>query len=119
MASLNVSLINGYAPPLGDSYPILTFASETGNFSAEFGLYFGGGGLRPDFTPSSNPTALDLVVIAENGTTQTTVSSSENPSNYGDSVTFTATVSPTVSTNLVPTEASPSTMERPTSAPPA
>ena len=102
--ALDVSLINSYTPPQGDSYAVLTFASETGNFSAEFGLYFGGGeGFSPTFSPSSNPTALDLVAIAEAAGTQTTVQSSENPSNYGDTVTFTATVTPTVSTNLSPT----------------
>ena len=36
------------------------------------------------------------------GGRQTTVQSSENPSNYGESVTFTATVTPLVSTCLVP-----------------
>ncbi|MGO9916764.1 MAG: beta strand repeat-containing protein, partial [Isosphaeraceae bacterium] len=102
--SLSVNLINNYAPPQGDSYQVLTFASETGNFSAEFGLYFGGGeGFSPTFSPSSNPTALDLAVISESAGTQTTVQSSENPSNYGDAVTFTATVAPSVSTDLVPT----------------
>ncbi len=64
--SLSVSLISGYTPPSGDSYQVLTFASETGSFSAEFGLYFGGGeGFTPTFSPSTNPTALDLVVISE------------------------------------------------------
>ena len=102
--SLDVILINGYTPSQGSSFAILTFTSETGNFSAENGLYFGGGeAFNPTFTPINNPTALDLVVVAENATTQTTVQSSENPSNYGDTVTFTATVTPTVSTNLTPT----------------
>ncbi len=102
--SLSVNLINNYAPPQGDSYQVLTFASETGNFSAEFGLYLGGGeGFSPTFSPSTNPTALDLAVISESAGTQTTVQSSENPSNYGDAVTFTATVAPSVSTDLVPT----------------
>ncbi len=102
--ALSVNLINNYAPPQGQSYPILTFASKTGNFSAESGLYLGGGeGFSPSFTPSTNPTAFDLVVIPELVGTQTTVLSSENPSNYGDAVTFTATVSPSISTDLVPT----------------
>ena len=64
----------------------------TGNFSAEFGLDFeNGAGFTPTFNPSTNPTELDLVVVAEAAGTQTTVQSSENPSNYGDLVTFTAT----------------------------
>ena len=40
---LGINLMNGYTPPLGDSYTVLTFGSETGNFVADFGLYFGGG----------------------------------------------------------------------------
>ena len=107
-ASLNggigINLMNGYTPPLGDSYTVLTFGSETGNFVADFGLYFGGGlGFSPTFSPSTNPTALNLAVISELAGTQTTVQSSENPSNYGDTVTFTAMETPTVSTNLFPT----------------
>ena len=102
--SLSVNLINNYTPPQGDSYQVLTFASETGNFSAEFGLYLGGGeGFTPTFSPSTNPTALDLLAVSESAGTQTTVQSSENPSNFGDAVTFTATVTPTISTSLVPT----------------
>ena len=101
---LSVSPIDGYIPPQGDSYQIVTFSSETGNFSAEFGLYFGSDeGFSPTFSPSTNPTALVLVVVAENAGSQTAVQSSEDPANYGDTVTFTATVTPTVSTNLVPT----------------
>ncbi len=101
---LSVNLINNFTPQQGQNYQILTFASETGNFSAEFGLYLGGGeGFSPTFTPGTNPTALDLAVISESAGTQTTVKSSENPSNYGDTVTFTATVAPAISTYLVPT----------------
>src|SRR5262249_37627780 len=90
-------------PPQGDSYAILNFASKTGNFSPEFGLNFGNGkGFSPTFSPSTNPKALDLVVITEKAGTQVTVQSSENPSNFGDSVTFTTTVTPTVSSTHVP-----------------
>ena len=102
--ALGVSLINNYVPPQGDSYPVLTFGSKSGDFSAEFGLYFGGGtGFTPTFNPGTNPTELDLVVISESPGTQTTVQSSENPSNYGHLVTFTADVTPAVSTNMIPT----------------
>ncbi len=55
---LDVNLTNGYTPPQGDSYQVVTFASENGNFSAENGLYLGGGeGFSPTFSPSTNPTA--------------------------------------------------------------
>ena len=102
--ALGVSLINGYSPPQGDSYPILTFGSVTGNFSAEFGLFLGGGeGFTPTFNPGSNPTELDLVVISELAGSHTAVQSSKNPSNYGDVVTFTVNMTPAVSTNLIPT----------------
>jgi hypothetical protein len=102
--SLNIDLVNGYTPAQGASFAILTFTSETGNFSAENGLYLGGGeSFSPTFSPLSNPTALDLVVIAANAGSLTTVQSSQNPSDYGDTVTFTALVTPAVSTNLTPT----------------
>ena len=97
---LDVSLVNGYTPPSGDSYPILTFGSETGGFSADFGLFFGNGqGFVPTFSPATNPTALDLVVTSGLPGTQTTLSTSPDPSVYGQSVTFTATVAPTAPTS--------------------
>ncbi len=43
------------------------------------------------------------MAVSELATTQTAVQSSENPSNYADSVTFTANVTPAVSTSFVPT----------------
>ena len=64
--ALNISLINSYMPPQGDSYQALTFASETGNFATESGLYLGGNeGFTPTFTPNTNATALDLDVVSE------------------------------------------------------
>ena len=99
--SLDVSLIDGYSPPSGASYTVLTFPSEQGSFSAESGLYLGGGeGFAPTFTPAVQPTALDLVVVAEQAGSQTTVASTPNPSTYGQAVTFTAKVAPTVATSL-------------------
>ncbi len=101
---LSASLIDGYAPAQGASYPILTFASVAGDFSALFGLAFeDGSGFTPIFNPGINPTELDLAVVSEPAGTNTTVQSSENPSNYSDVVTLTADVSPVGSTSLVPT----------------
>ena len=97
--ALSVSLINGYTPPQGDSYPILTFGTGAGTSPpSSASISAAGGASCPPSTPDS--TALDLVVIAEQAGTPTTVQSSENPSNYGESVTFTATVTPTVRTSL-------------------
>ena len=88
----------------GSALPGRQFASETGNFSEELGLYFGGGaGFSPVFKPGGNPTELDLVAVSELAATHTAVQSSENPSHYGDAVTFTANVTPAVSTSFVPT----------------
>ncbi len=102
--TLSVTLISGYVPPGGDSYQVLTFASATGNFSFVLGLYLGGGeSFTPTFSPSTNSTALELVVASANAGTQTSIQSSDDPSNYGTAVTFTATVSPYLSTTLIPT----------------
>ena len=100
--ALNISLLNGYSPPSGDSYRILTFGSRTGDFAVETGLYLGGG---EGFSPTYDSSGLNLVAIPEGeeaGTT-TTLASSLSPSTYGQAVTFTATVAPTLSTSLVPT----------------
>ena len=97
---LNINLVNGYTPPSGDSYRILTFGSRTGDFTVETGLFLGGG---EGFSPTYDSSGLDLVVIPEEAGTTTTVASSPNPSSYGQSVTFTATVASTISTSLIPT----------------
>ncbi len=98
--TLSVSLSNSYSPPSGDSYRILTFGSRSGDFSAEFGLFFGGG---EGFVPTYDSAGLNLVVTAEEAGTSTSVGTSLNPSGFGQSVTFTATVTSTLPTNLTPT----------------
>ncbi|MGO9809269.1 MAG: Ig-like domain repeat protein, partial [Isosphaeraceae bacterium] len=70
------------------------------DFAVETGLYFGGG---EGFSPTYDSTGLNLVVIPEMAGTTTTVASQLNPSSYGQSVTFTATVASTLSTGLTPT----------------
>ena len=88
--ALNLSLLNSYSPQGGNSYRILTFGSRTGDFAAETGLSLGP---EAAFSPTYDATGLDLNVIAEQGASDTAVTSSLNPSVYGQSVTFTATVS--------------------------
>jgi hypothetical protein len=98
--ALNVSLLNGDAPPSGDSYRVLTFGSRAGDFALETGLYLGGGqGLSPTYDSSG----LNLAVTPEQAGTRTAVASSLDPSTYGQPATFTVTVTPTVSTGLTPT----------------
>jgi hypothetical protein len=85
--TLNVSLINGFAPVFGNSFQVLTFASRTGDFATINGLDLGTG-LR--LIPVYDGSSLTLIT---DSTTTTSISSSANPSVVGQSVTFTATVS--------------------------
>jgi hypothetical protein len=57
---LNVSLVVGYTPDLGDSFQILTFGSRTGDFAFKNGLDLGGG-LRLD--PQYDAGSLTLVTV--------------------------------------------------------
>jgi hypothetical protein len=56
--TLNVSLISGFRPSDGDSFPILTFGSESGDFSVRTGLDLGGG---LTLVPNLGGTSLTLV----------------------------------------------------------
>ncbi|MBI3847133.1 MAG: hypothetical protein HY292_21100 [Planctomycetes bacterium] len=59
--ALNVSLINGFQPVLGQTFTILTFASSTGAFATTSGLDLGGG-LR--LQVNVNPMDVTLEVVA-------------------------------------------------------
>jgi hypothetical protein len=56
--TLNVSLLNGFVPNVGDRFQILTFGSRSGDFMTENGLDLGGG-LR--FDPQYDASSLTLV----------------------------------------------------------
>jgi hypothetical protein len=58
--TLNVSLINGFVPSLGNAFQILTFAARAGDFAVKNGLNLGGG---LHLTPSFNPTDLALTAV--------------------------------------------------------
>jgi PEP-CTERM motif len=52
--TLEVTLLGGFAPALGNSFTVLTFGSLSGDFSSYSGLDVGGHlSLRPSFTPTS------------------------------------------------------------------
>ncbi len=52
--ALDVDLINGFLPVLGDQFTVLTFGSRTGDFASYSGLNVGGHlALRYSFTPTS------------------------------------------------------------------
>lgn len=58
--TLNVTLINGFSPQLGDSFEIMTYGSRSGDFSTYNGLVLGGGlELQASFGASS----LTLTVV--------------------------------------------------------
>ncbi len=89
--TLSISLIDQFIPQVGESDRILTFGSRTNDFGVEIGLYLGEGeGLIPTYDSSG----LDLVVSSTEIDTTTAVVSSLNPSEYGQTITFTATLTP-------------------------
>ena len=89
--TLNVSLINGFAPVAGNEFGFLTFNSLSGVFATE-NLPSLGGGLQFSLVTESNDLTLSTISVGQASTT-TALTSSQNPSAFGQSVTFTATVS--------------------------
>ena len=100
---LTTSLIDSFARRSGastqyshsDRFPVTSRPNSTSNSKMRAGF-------TPSFNPNTNPTELDLEVVAESPGTQTTLRSSENPSNYSDLVSFTVYVTP-----LAPTSPNP------------
>jgi Ca2+-binding RTX toxin-like protein len=56
--ALNVSLVNGFTPPPGSWFTILTFAAQSGGFNTDSGLTLGGGNF---FVPSFRSNDVTLV----------------------------------------------------------
>ena len=56
---LNLALVNGFSPAIGNSFPVLTFGSRTGQFATINGLALGNG---KQFTPAYTATNLTLDV---------------------------------------------------------
>ena len=71
--ALEVSLFGGFTPALSDSFPIMTFGSQSGRFATETGLSIGGG---LNFTALIGPSSLDLVLSAPVSYTVTTTANS-------------------------------------------
>ncbi len=86
--TLNVALIDGFEPVLGDAFQVMTFASSTGVFTDYNGMVVGN---QLILSPIFNPGDLTLSILP--ATTTTTLSPAVSPSVSGQSVTFTATVS--------------------------
>ena len=56
--TFNLSIVDGYTPSLNQSYPVITYASHSGNFSTYTGMNVGG----QVFTPVVGPGGLALAV---------------------------------------------------------
>jgi Bacterial Ig-like domain (group 3) len=99
--TVNVALINGFQPALGNTFQPLTFASSSGAFGFYNGIVLGN---RLLLDPTLNPTNLTLTV--QPAVTTTTLAAPPSPSVSGQSVTFTAAVTvalPPTTIDPVPT----------------
>ena len=99
--TVDVTMINGFQPALGNTFQPLTFASSSGNFGFYNGIVLGN---RLLLDPALNPTNLTLTV--QPAVTTTTLAAPPSPSVSGQSVTFTATVTvalPPTTIDPVPT----------------
>jgi hypothetical protein len=96
--TLNVFLISGFSANLGQSYLVVPYASNTGQFASLVVTNHTGNVVNDcvGFTAQYASTGLSLIQGIQ---TNTTLISATNPSVYGQPVTFTATVTP-VSSNL-------------------
>jgi fibronectin-binding autotransporter adhesin len=91
--TLAVSLANGFVPQLGDSYPVLTAAPLTGQFSSFLGPNLGNGTF---FVPSYNRNGFEVDVIDTSNSPTATVTPTATPS-------VTSSVTPTRSVTSSPT----------------
>jgi hypothetical protein len=120
--TINISLTNGFMPPLNSTYTVATFAGRTGDFTTYNGLMQSNGVI---FTPLLSGTSLVLTVTREaftptptsgvptlTPTTTTTPTSPITPTNTGaPTATSTATVTQTrtaTATTIATSTATPS-----------
>ena len=88
---LDVRLLGGYVPNVGDSFRVLTFASRSGDFSAFTGLDIGGG---IAFEPVYDGTGLNLVVVTlPVADLSVTKSDERDPAPVGVELTYTLVIS--------------------------
>ncbi len=85
--TLNINLISSFLPAIPNTFQILPFGSESGDFATKNGLNAGNGIV---FTTVYNASNLTLGTTA---ITTTTVTASTATPVYGQTITFTATVS--------------------------
>ena len=95
--TLGITLIDGFTPTLGQTFTVVTSSPLSSTFGTiNQSLITGPVTFQPTYSSSS------VVLVAEESSTTSLVSSA-NPSAYGQSVTFTATVKPTSPNKGTPT----------------
>ncbi|HEV2720552.1 MAG TPA: DUF11 domain-containing protein, partial [Thermoanaerobaculia bacterium] len=108
--TLNVALLNSYAPVNGQTWPVLTFASRSGDFAVKnLPTYPPSGSITANYTP----TELDLTAVV---TAQANLAVTKNgPSGVvaGQNVVYTVTVTnngPSTATNAVVSDPTPANL---------
>jgi hypothetical protein len=103
--TLNISLINGFEPDIGDTFTVMTFGSRSGDFTTVSGTSIPNGKV---FQKNVSGTSVVLEVIAE-PTTTTTSTSSTTSSTTSTSTTSTSSTSTSSTTSSTTTTTSTST----------
>jgi hypothetical protein len=98
--SMNLSIINGFLPVLGDLFKVVTFASATGTIAKYNGVNLTQYNLQ--LSAKQNPADITLSLSTVKSTT-VSLASSANPAGLGQPVTFTATVASVFSGLPTPT----------------
>src|SRR6185369_10537384 len=98
--TLNISLINGFEPNIGDTFTIMTFGSRSGDFATVNGTTIPNG---KAFQKTVNATSVVLAVVAVTTTTTTTTTTSTT-------LTTTSTTTTTSSTTTSTTETTSTTV---------
>ena len=111
--ALDVSLIGGFEPAVGDVFEVLRFGSRTGDFAAYTGLDLGGGRrLEPSFTstalllsvveaPNNAPVAVDDAVTIDENTTVLIDAAANDTDPDGDPLTVATVAGPANGTAAV------------------
>jgi hypothetical protein len=105
--TLRVPLVNGFTPLVGDQFTVLADPGSspvTGIFAGlPEGATFISAGYQFQITYAGGASHQDVILTVTKVATTTSVTSSANPSNLGQSVTFTATVGAIPAGALAPT----------------
>jgi len=100
--TLEITLIDGFEPNVGDTFTIMTFGSRTGDFTTVNGLVIGSGKV---FQKTVTATDVTLVVTSAPTPTPTvTMTATPTPTTTPTTTTPTETPTPTATATATPTE---------------